>query len=194
MTLQLPPGPFDAYLFDCDGTIADSMPVHLLAWNAALQPEGAQFPEDLFYAWAGRPTEHIVELLNEHFGLAMDYRLISERKEQHYFSFLPQVQPVPEVVAHIHEAHGRIPLAVVSGSPRESVLTTLRNFQLETYFGCVVGAEDSPRGKPHPDPFLVAARALGVDPRRCLVFEDAELGIQSAEAAGMRWVRVVPRR
>jgi HAD superfamily hydrolase (TIGR01509 family) len=194
MSLQLPDGPFDAYLFDCDGTIADSMPLHLDAWNAALNPAGAHFQEDLFYAWAGRSTEQIVGLLNEQFGLQMDHREISKVKEERYFSFLPRIQPIPEVIAHIHEAYPRIPLAVVSGSPRESVLTTLRNFQLESYFRCIVGAEDYTRGKPAPDPFLLAARQLGVAPERCLVFEDADLGIQSAEAAGMQWVKVIPVR
>ncbi len=194
MSLQLPDGPFDAYLFDCDGTIADSMPLHLDAWNAALNPAGAHFQEDLFYAWAGRSTEQIVGLLNEQFGLQMDHREISKVKEERYFSFLPRIQPIPEVIAHIHEAYPRIPLAVVSGSPRESVLTTLRNFQLEDYFRCIVGAEDYTHGKPAPDPFLLAARQLGVAPERCLVFEDADLGIQSAEAAGMQWVKVVPLR
>lgn len=194
MSLQLPEGPFDAYLFDCDGTIADSMPLHLEAWNAALEPSGAHFREDLFYAWAGRSTEQIVALLNEQFGLSMDYREITALKEERYFSFLPRIQAIPEVIEHIHEAFPRIPLAVVSGSPRESVLTTLRNFGLEGYFRCVVGAEDYVHGKPAPDPFLLAARQLGVEPSRCLVFEDADLGIQSAEAAGMQWVKVVPLR
>ena len=170
------------------------MPLHLDAWNAALNPAGAHFQEDLFYAWAGRSTEQIVGLLNEQFGLQMDHREISKVKEERYFSCLPRIQPIPEVIAHIHEAYPRIPLAVVSGSPRESVLTTLRNFQLEDYFRCIVGAEDYTHGKPAPDPFLLAARQLGVAPERCLVFEDADLGIQSAEAAGMQWVKVVPLR
>ncbi|MBS2038499.1 HAD family phosphatase [bacterium] len=190
MSLLLPPGPFDAYLFDCDGTIADSMPLHLEAWNTALEPWGASFQEELFYAWAGRSTEQIVSLLNQQFGLQMDHREISKRKEECYFSVLPRIQPIAEVIAHIHEAFPRIPLAVVSGSPRESVLTTLRNFQLERYFRCVVGAEDYVHGKPAPDPFLLAARTLGIAPQRCLVFEDADLGIQSAQAAGMQWVKV----
>ncbi len=193
MSLLLPPGPFAAYLFDCDGTIADSMPLHLDAWNAALQPAGAHFQEDLFYAWAGRSTEQIVQLLNQQFGLKMDYQEISERKEQHYFSLLPQIQPISEVVEHIHEAYPRIPLAVVSGSPRASVLTTLKNFQLEGFFRCIVGAEDYTHGKPAPDPFLLAAQALNVQPQQCLVFEDADLGIQSAQAAGMQWVKVGSR-
>ena len=194
MSLLLPPGPFDAYLFDCDGTIADSMPLHLLAWNTALEPAGAHFQEDLFYAWAGRSTERIVDDLNSQFGLQMDYQEISERKEQAYFAVLPQIQPIAGVVAHIHEAYPRIPLAVVSGSPRDSVMTTLRHFQLEGYFRCVVGAEDYQNGKPAPEPFLLAAQILGVSPHRCLVFEDAELGIQSAKAAGMQWVKVEPER
>jgi HAD superfamily hydrolase (TIGR01509 family) len=108
--------------------------------------------------------------------------------------FLHLVKPIEEVLAEIHAHHGKIPFAVVSGSPRASVKKTLGVLGLLDLFPVIVGAEDTPKGKPHPDPFLLAAKKLGVDPKKCLVFEDGELGIKSAEAAGMKWVRVEQKR
>jgi len=190
MKLELPPGPFDAYLFDCDGTIADTMPLHFEAWQIALGEHGGQFPEDLFYAWAGIPVDKTIEMLNEKYGLKMPVVEILRRKEELYFGQLPKVRAVQSVLHHIHAQHGKLPFAVVSGSPRDSVLKTLTTLKLLDYFPVIVGAEDYSRGKPHPDPFLLAAKLLGVRPERCLVFEDADLGVESARAAGMQWVKV----
>lgn len=190
--LNIPDQEFLAYLFDCDGTIADSMPLHHRAWLAAIEPWGGRFPEDLFYAYAGRPTRKIVELLNEAQGLSMPADEVEELKERTYFELMPEVRAVPEVVEHIHAGHGRIPMAVVSGSPRESVIKTLKTLGLLEYFGEIIGAEDYKNGKPSPDAFLLAAKRLFVEPTGCLVFEDADLGVQAAEAAGMKWVKVDP--
>jgi HAD superfamily hydrolase (TIGR01509 family) len=190
MKLELPPGPFDAYLFDCDGTIADSMPLHFEAWNHALSEWGGQLTEELFYAWAGIPFAKTIDLLNEKYGLKIPLEPTGTRKEEHYHKLLSKIQPVESVVHHVREQHGKIPFAVVSGSPRDSILKTLKALELLDYFPIIVGAEDYSRGKPHPDPFLLAAKLLGAKPERCLVFEDADLGIESARAAGMSWVKV----
>jgi len=188
--LELPPGPFDAYLFDCDGTIADSMPLHYEAWNIALAEWGGHFPRELFYAWAGMPLPRTIEMLNERFGLSMPVDKILARKEEQYKAQLPRLRPVRCVLHHIEAMHGKVPFAVVSGSPRNSIHSTLSTLGLSMHFPVIVGAEDYARGKPHPEPFLTAAKALGVRPEKCLVFEDAQLGIESARAAGMAWVKV----
>ncbi len=190
MHLKLPEGEFGAFLFDCDGTIADSMPLHFEAWNAALANWGASLPLDLFYAWAGIPLVRTVELLNEKFGHAIPPAEVPAIKERKYYELLPKLKPIPSVLEHVHAQYGKIPFAVVSGSPRESVMKTLECLGLSEFFPVIVGAEDYAQGKPHPEPFLLAARLLGVSPARCLVFEDADLGIESARAAGMHWVRV----
>ncbi len=188
--LILPPGPFDAFLFDCDGTIAHSMPLHYVAWCRAMEGWNCPFTEDLFYEWAGIPVPRTVEMLNERFGLAMPPHEISRRREELYHEVLDQVGPIPSVVETIHEYHARIPFAVVSGSPRASIVKTLTTLGLLDRFETIVGAEDYTHGKPHPEPFLTAAKRLGVDPQKCLVFEDGEPGIASAKSAGMRWVKV----
>lgn len=190
VALALPPGDFRAYLFDLDGTIADTMSMHFVAWTRAVEEAGGTFPKNLFYEWAGVPILKTVEQLNQTFGYTLDPAAVAHRKEALYLEMLDQVQPIAAVVEHIHLQHGRIPLAVVSGSPRDSIVRTLNAIGLLDRFDALVGAEDYTNGKPHPEPFLTAAQRLGVAPQHCLVFEDADAGIQSAEAAGMQWVRV----
>lgn len=185
---------FDAYIFDCDGTLADTMGLHYEAWKLALAPHGADLPEDLYYQWGGRPTREIVELLNEMQGLSMDAEAIVHIKEGLYFDLLPGVQPIQRVVDFAYSLHGKKPIAVASGGGRKSVRSTLEGLGLIHLFPVIVTSEDYANGKPAPDPYLEAARQLGVDPTKCLVFEDTEIGCQSATAAGMEFVLVDSRK
>jgi len=190
LTLQLPDGIFSAYLFDCDGTIADSMPLHYVAWRNALAAWGCEFSEELFYAWGGLSVTDIVKLLNDRHGMRMPVEDVLRRKEQFYLECLPALKAVPEVLEHIRSSYRRIPLAVVSGSKRESVTASLTSLGLLEKFDVLVCAEDYARGKPDPEPFLLAASKLGVNPDTCLVFEDTDMGIAAAQSAGMTTVRV----
>jgi HAD superfamily hydrolase (TIGR01509 family) len=193
-SLKLPAGSFKAYLFDCDGTIADSMPLHYVAWNRALAEWNCEFSEDLFYAWGGMPVAEIVATLNKKYGLSMPVADVSRRKEEFYFEILPQLKAVPEVLEHIEASYGRIPLAVVSGSTRDSVTASLETLKILDRFDALVCAGDYQRSKPDPEPFLVAAERVGVAPEGCLVFEDTDIGIQAATAAGMASVKVPQHR
>lgn len=190
MRLKLPDGEFGAYLFDCDGTVADSMPLHYVAWSKALGEWNCAFDEKKFYAWGGMPIVEIIATLNREQGLHMPVAEVAERKEALYFELLPQLKAVPEVVEHIEAKHGQIPFAVVSGSARDSVESSLRTLKLLEYFDVLVCAGDYARSKPDPEPFLMAAGRLGIAPERCLVFEDTQMGIDAATAAGMASVRV----
>jgi HAD superfamily hydrolase (TIGR01509 family) len=190
--LQLPPGPFKAYLFDCDGTIADSMPLHYVAWSRALAEWNCEFSEELFYAWGGMSVAGIIAALNEQRGLQMPADKVSMRKEQLYYENLPQLKAVPEVLDHIEASHGKIRFAVVSGSTRDSVMASLEALQILDKFDTLVCAGDYQKGKPDPEPFLIAAERLGVAPEYCLVFEDSDMGIQAATIAGMKSVKVAP--
>ena len=191
MKLNLPPGPFHAYLFDCDGTIADSMPLHYLAWKEALSEVGCEFSEELFYAWGGMSVAEIIDTLNHERGLKMPVADVAQRKEQLYYDHLPRLQAVPEVLEHINLGHGEIPFAVVSGSTRESVTASLSALQLLDRFDALICAGDYEKSKPDPEPFLIAAKRLGVEPQACLVFEDSDMGIQAATAAGMASVKIL---
>jgi HAD superfamily hydrolase (TIGR01509 family) len=192
MKLKLPPGSFGAYLFDCDGTITDSMPLHYIAWTKALGAWNCTFDEDLFYALGGMPTDQIVRLLNERQGLRMPVEAVTQQKEEEFFDLLPQLKVVPEVLEHIEAQHGRIPLAVVSGGSREAVTASLSLVNLLDRFNTLVCSEDYANAKPHPEAYLLAAARLKVPPAACLVFEDTDMGIQAATAAGMPSVKVPP--
>lgn len=191
LQLALPEGNFKAYLFDCDGTIVDSMPLHYKAWTKILAEYNCPFPEALFYSWGGRPIREIFASLNEMHNLSMPIEELASRKEKHYYSILHELQGVPEVIEHIHDAHGRIPFAVVSGSARDSVTKSLEMLKLLDRFDTLVCAGDYKNAKPHPEPFLIAAERLGVDPKDCIVFEDTDMGIEAATAAGMASVRIL---
>jgi len=190
--LQLPQGSFKAYLFDCDGTIADSMPLHYIAWKKALGEWNCEFDEKLFYSWGGIPIAEIVSTLNQRHGLRMPVEVVAHRKESLYFELLPELKAVPEVFEHIEAQHGRIPFAVVSGSTRDSVTASLDSLHLLDRFDTLVCAGDYQKSKPDPEAFLLAAAKLGVAPQDCLVFEDTDMGIQAATAAGMASVKVPP--
>jgi HAD superfamily hydrolase (TIGR01509 family) len=190
MTLKLPEGPFKAYLFDCDGTIVDSMPLHYIAWKQMLPEWETQFPEDLFYSLGGMPTADIVSLLNERNGTAMPPVETALRKEEIFYEILHELKAIPEVVEHIEATHGTIPFAVVSGGTRDAVTRSLDALGLLDRFETLVCAGDYVNAKPHPEPYLIAAKRLGVAPKDCLVFEDTDMGIQAATAAGMASVKI----
>ena len=190
MKLELPAGNFAAYLFDCDGTIADSMPLHYLAWKQALGEWNCEFDEKLFYDWGGMPIVEIIARLNQQRGLNMPVETVAHRKESLYFELLPQLKAVPEVLEYVEAMHGQIPFAVVSGSTRDSVAASLTTLNLLDRFDTLVCAGDYAKGKPDPEAFLLAASRLGVEPASCLVFEDTEMGIQAATSAGMASVKI----
>jgi HAD superfamily hydrolase (TIGR01509 family) len=190
--LKLPTGPFAAYLFDCDGTIADSMPLHYIAWKKALAEWNCTFDERLFYSLGGTPVTEIVSKLNERHGLNMSVEGVSSHKEKLYMELLPQLKAIPEVVEHIEAQHGRIPFAVVSGSTRDSVTASLGSLQLLDKFEALVCVGDYQKSKPDPEAFLLGAAKLGVAPEACLVFEDTDMGIRAATSAGMASVKVPP--
>ncbi|HEY1678697.1 MAG TPA: HAD family phosphatase [Candidatus Sulfotelmatobacter sp.] len=192
MKLKIPQGSFKAYLFDCDGTIADSMPLHYRAWKRALGEWNCDFDEKRFYEWGGMPIAEIIATLNRDHGLQMPVSQVAERKETLYYELLHELTAVPEVLEQIEAAHGRIPFAVVSGSTRDSVIASLTALNLLDRFETLVCAGDYKKSKPDAEPFLLAAKRLGIAPQECLVFEDTDMGVQGAKAAEMAWVKVPP--
>lgn len=191
MKLQIPDRDFDGYVFDCDGTLADTMPLHYEAWNLTMERFKGAFPEPLFYELGGVPSARIVEILNERFGLAMPIEETVERKEAFYLQLIPQAKPIQPVVDFaLSLAARKKPIAVASGGHHRIIRGTLTAIGILDHFDVIVGVEDYVHGKPAPDPYLAAACKLGVAPERCLAFEDSEIGIQSASSAGMATVRV----
>jgi beta-phosphoglucomutase family hydrolase len=180
----------EALIFDCDGTLADTMPAHHRAWQSTLAPLGLTFPEERFYALAGVPTPRIAELLVKEWGAALDPAALAAEKEAAYRRAVRQVLPVAPVLAIARAALGKQPMAVASGSHRELVEATLAAIGALDWFPVIVAAEDVNHPKPDPEVFLTAARRLGVSAAACIVYEDGDLGIEAARRAGMRWVDV----
>ena len=186
-----------ALVFDCDGTLADTMPVHFRAWTAMLAEHGLVFPEEQFYAFAGMPSVKIIRQLADEQGvvLAADApAAMTLDKEHRYVELLHHVSPIDEVVAIAAHHRGSLPMAVASGGDGWVVRTTLTAIGVLDWMDAIVGAEDTERHKPEPDVFLEAARRLGVEPSACAVFEDSDLGLEAARRAGMEPVDIRPWR
>ncbi len=181
---------YDALIFDCDGTLADTMPVHYRAWSLAAEKFGLDFPEDRFYALGGVPVHKIVEMLIDEAGVVASVEEVVEFKEANYLRCLEEVVPVEPVLAIARAHRGRLPMAVASGSTRAMVQRTLGQIGVLDWFECRVAAEDTLRHKPDPDVFLEAARLLQVAPERCCVYEDTDTGITAARRAGMAYVDI----
>jgi beta-phosphoglucomutase family hydrolase len=177
-------------IFDCDGTLADTMPLHWKAWQCVTTKHGLQFPEERFYALGGVPSRDILKMLCEEQGLALDHHAIAHEKESAYLPFLPQVQPISVVVAVAEANHGKLPMAVASGGMKHIIEDVLRHLKIRHYFDVVVTSEDVKRQKPAPDIFLEAARRIGVDPAHCRAYEDTDLGMTAIRAAGMEAIDV----
>ncbi len=188
--LDIPPGEFAAYIFDCDGTLADTMPLHYQAWVQAVGEHGHEFPEQLFYSLGGVPAPGVVQLLNQRYGGSMPVAETAAYKEALFERLIPQSKPIVPVVEFMRSVRGKYPVAVASGGLKPLVMATLEALGIHEHFNAVVTYEDVLHPKPAPDTYLEAARRMGVEPTKCLVFEDTPLGVQAATAAGMQSVLV----
>ena len=193
--IQPPRGSFEAYaalIFDCDGTLVDTMPSHYVAWRTTLDRYGIEFAEQRFYDWGGMPAPKIVAILADEAGLDLDAPAVAHEKETEYASGLTAAEPIAPVVEIARHYRGIKPLAVATGSPRWIADHALNLVGLGDWFDVIVTAEDVEHPKPAPDTYLEAARRLGVAPADCLAFEDAPAGLQSAAAAAMDVIDVSP--
>jgi HAD superfamily hydrolase (TIGR01509 family) len=189
---SFPPDGFEAVIFDCDGTLVDSMPAHFEAWCEALALYGAGgvFKEDVFLAMGGRPTRDIVVDLNDEYDLRLDPAAVAFAKREAFLKRLESVTLIDEVAAFAQALRGKMPMAIASGGSRMVVEKTLRVVGVSDWFDEVVTADDVVEGKPAPDIFIKAAHLLGVSPAKCLVLEDAPAGILAAQRAGMQVIAI----
>jgi HAD superfamily hydrolase (TIGR01509 family) len=191
MTLFTPPQKrYAGYIFDCDGTLADSMPVHYGAWADTVRKYGGQIPEDLFYSLGGWPSRKMVELLNERFRSSLDPETIANEKEQLYVQRIDTIRPIPEVADFARQVTAFAKVSVASGGILPVVTRTLEAIGFKDFFSVIVTSEQVKRGKPFPDMFLEAAGRMGVPPSDCLVLEDSPAGFEAAISAGMDYAVV----
>jgi beta-phosphoglucomutase family hydrolase len=187
--MKLPPH-IKGLIFDCDGTLADTMPLHWRAWQMVTQRHNLHFPEDRFYATGGIPSRDILKLLATEQGRSLDHLAVAHEKEEAYLPLLPQVEPVHVVLEIAKANHGKIPMAVASGGTQRIIGMVLDHLKIRHLFDAVVTSEMVRNQKPAPDIFLEAARRMGVEPKFCRAYEDTDLGLQAIRAAGMEAVDV----
>ena len=195
MKLKIPEGDFAGYIFDLDGTLVDTMPLHYAAWGEALAKAGLKdkLDEELFYKLGGVPSRKVAALLGKRHALELDPVAVYKDKEVAFMGSLQKLELIAPVVEFARRVSRTHPVAVASGGTRDVVQSTLSKTGLAPLFPIVVTADDVEHGKPAPDMFLLAAKLMGVAPASCLVFEDGQPGIEAAEAAGMRHVFVPSR-
>jgi beta-phosphoglucomutase family hydrolase len=177
-------------IFDCDGTLADTMPLHWQAWQVIVKRHRLNFPEERFYALGGVPSRDILKMLSAEQGIDLDHLAVAHEKEAEYLPLLGQAQPIAAVVGIAREHFGKLPMAVASGGNRHIIEQVLKQLGIRHLFDAVVTSEEVIRQKPAPDIFLEAARRINIAPEHCRAFEDTDLGMQAIRAAGMDAVDV----
>lgn len=181
----------EALIFDCDGTLCDSMPAHYAAWVKVLEPVGMTLDRDRYLSFAGTPSQRVIPMLAEEQGVTLpDFPSLNRAKEDSFLEVAHLLQPIEPVVRIARENHGRIRMAVASGGVRRLVMRQLEQIGILNLFDAIVTAEDTERHKPDPDVFLEAARRLDVAPEKCRVYEDGDPGIEAARRAGMECVDI----
>lgn len=192
-TVQFPEdADFDSVIFDCDGTLVDSMPLHFRAWRIALEASGATFEFDwrLFTSRAGMGLRETVVALNSQFSHVLDPEEVVRAQRAAFEELLPELGVVLPVVEFARAQFQRVPLSVASGGEKRIVLRELAQTGIDHLFQTVICNEDVSKGKPDPEMFLECARSAGVPPSRCLVVEDGDIGVEAAMVAGMQCLRV----
>ena len=182
--------PYKGIIFDLDGTIADTMPLHYQASQEICNEHGFDFPLSYFFSEAGRPTIDVFVDLMKILGNGFDGKKLAIAKEKRFLELLPNVKPVEKVLAVANHYHNKIPLAIGSGGQRKAVEETLETLGITHLFSSIVSADDVNKHKPYPDTFIKCAHEIGITPNKCIVFEDGPPGIVAAIKANMGVVDV----
>ncbi|GAB3923874.1 HAD family hydrolase [Mucilaginibacter myungsuensis] len=189
--LELTQGDYKAFLYDCDGTLADTMPAHVETYIRLTGDAGVTLDPAIIDEFAGLPVPAVVAEINKRYNSTFDPEGFAETRAQLFYDeYIDKVKPIEYVTDHLIAHAGKLRIGVVSGGDRAAVTKTLQVLGILDLVEVLVCAGETPRGKPFPDPFLAAAEKLGVKPAECLVFEDGNAGVASAKAAGMPWIRI----
>lgn len=181
-----------ALIFDLDGTLSDSLPVHIASWHVVCQQLNCTFDERIIVEMTGAPTISFAERIKQEQNLAIDPEQIVKMKQQEFWKNISLIKPQMAVINLMKSAFGKMPMAVGTGASRQSAMLQLQELGIESFFDTIVTADDVTSHKPDPHTFLQCAHNLKVEPKYCQVFEDGELGMTAARKAGMLLTDVRP--
>lgn len=182
---------YQALLYDVDGTLADNIHAHKSSYKAVAAEYGIDLDTDLIDETAGWPTVAVAEVIAKRYQTEFDVGIFAKRKSAIFIErYIQHTQPVDHVVQHLFQNVGKKKIGIVSGGTRSTLNITLEVIKVKGLYQAMVCAGDTPKGKPSPQPFLLAAKLLDTAPQNCLVLEDGDPGVQGAIAAGMGWVRI----
>ena len=187
------PSEIKALIFDLDGTLADTMPLHFKSWVATGEALGVNITKELIIEYAGMPTVELIDLFNQRFGWTLDAPEVRSLKTKYYNSFKEEqgkIQPVEKIFAIARDMRGTLPMSVGTGSSRPNALKSLEDLVALDWWETIITGSDAVQGKPSPEIFLSCAEAMQVAPESCLVFEDGKAGIQAAKAANMHVIDI----
>lgn len=182
----------EGLIFDCDGTLVDTMPIHFKAWSITTKKYGLIFPEERFYALGGVSPFEVLRILSSEQGIEINFEQVTREKESLYMELISEAKEIPEVMEIVRANYGKKPMAVASGGTSETVVGILNHCNIKQYFDVIVTSEDVENPKPAPDTFLEAARRMNVAPEKCRAYEDADMGLKAIVAAGMDAVDIRP--
>lgn len=181
-----------ALIFDLDGTLADTMPLHFTAWQKAAAENNFEFPEEFFLKCAGMPTHNIISIINEEQGLRIDPERFSSQKEKFFLNDIDQIKGINSIIELVYQNYEKLPMAIGTGGNRDIACKTINILGLDKYIPILVSCEDVENHKPAPDTFLKCAELMGIKAQLCQVFEDGDKGIKAAVNAGMMVTDVRP--
>jgi beta-phosphoglucomutase-like phosphatase (HAD superfamily) len=189
-TLIAPTPPYSALIFDCDGTLADTLPVHFQTWSTSLKAVGADISKEWYYQYCGTSAKEMLQLLKDLFGYEFDSESVIASRQKHYRTLIHMIKEIQAIAEIVRTHYGKVPIAVASGGERSVLEATLDSIKFRNFFDTIVSIDDVERGKPEPDIFLLASQRLGVAPEDCIVYEDSDGGLEAARRAGMRSIDV----
>jgi HAD superfamily hydrolase (TIGR01509 family) len=184
------PSHIQGLIFDCDGTLVDSMPLHMEAWKAAFGQYGSYYNEDFLFSLKGMKESEIIDLYNKKFNTQLEPQLMVSAKHKYFIEHIDSVKPLELIVEVAKYNYGKLKLAVVSGSVSKIVSLELQTIGIINLFNIILTADDPYKPKPSPDIFIAAASILNIEPKFCLVLEDGEAGLEAAQKAGMETIDV----
>jgi HAD superfamily hydrolase (TIGR01509 family) len=177
-------------IFDCDGTLVDTMPLHMDAWKTAFEMNGREFPHDFIDSLKGTPLPQIVQMYNKEFNDNIDYRKVAKDKSDITHETIKQAKPIKPVVDVALKNKDLMPMSVASGGSEYNVHTSLSVVGILDLFSPILTSKEDIPGKPNPDIFLECAKRMNVAPEDCLVFEDGDFGLEAAKRAGMQSIDI----